>query len=65
MGGENRMRPRGSHMFGAVALLCVASVIFDVVRAPSTQEAMRRSLKELNLLELATAFAASSRHLLD
>jgi hypothetical protein len=44
-------------VFGAVALLCVAFVIFHFARAPSTQEAMQRSLKELNLPELTIAFA--------
>jgi len=44
-------------VFGAIALLCVAFVVFSFARAPSTQEAMRGSLEELGLRELATAFA--------
>lgn len=48
---------RGAHVFGAIALGCVAFVIFNFARAPSTQEAMRRSLTELRLPELETAFA--------
>jgi hypothetical protein len=57
MTDENGLWPFGRHVFGAIALLCVAFVIFSFVRAPSTQEAMRRSLEELGLPELATAVA--------
>ncbi|WLB57902.1 hypothetical protein [Bradyrhizobium japonicum] len=51
------MWPRKRHAFGVIALLCVAFVIFISAGAPSSQEAMRRSLAELRLPELTTAFA--------
>ena len=57
MGDGNAMRLFGPYVFGAIALLCVAFVISSFARAPSTQEAMRRSLEELGLPELTTAFA--------
>ena len=57
MGGRNGDRIRRSYLFGTIALLCVAFVIFSLFRAPSTEEAMRTSLKELALPELSTAFA--------
>jgi hypothetical protein len=57
MGDRNGELPRGSHLVGAIALLCVAFVIFSFARAPSTEEALRRSLKELGLPELTTALA--------
>jgi hypothetical protein len=56
MGSENRAF-RGPHVFIAIAMLSVAFVIFSFARAPSTREAMRRSLAELRLPELATEFA--------
>lgn len=56
MSDENRLRPFWP-VSGAIALLCIAFVAFKLARAPSTQEAMRGSLKELGLPELTTAFA--------
>lgn len=55
---EGRLGEFGwSHVFGAIALVCIALVILSFVRAPSTEEAMRKSLNELGEPELATAVA--------
>jgi uncharacterized membrane protein SpoIIM required for sporulation len=47
MSGRNAKRFRRSYVFGTIALLCIAFVISSFFRAPSTEEAMRASLKEL------------------
>ncbi|WP_156163171.1 hypothetical protein [Bradyrhizobium sp. LTSP857] len=56
MTDENRLRPFWRPVLGAIALLCVAFVVFKAARAPSSQEALLGSLKELGLPELTTAF---------
>lgn len=57
MSDEKRLRPFGRPVLGAIAMLCIAFVAFKFARAPSTEQAMQGSLKELGLPELTTAVA--------
>lgn len=57
MSDEKTLRPFGRPVLGAIAMLCIAFVAFKFAHAPSTEQAMQGSLKELGLPELTTAVA--------